>query len=97
MQYSNFDSKTSFHQGETAQGRWQSRHHYQQTRQGYRQSHAYAQAHAQNPGLGNVNGYEVITEINTEDDIIFQVSPDGTVRIIQPLSTHSYSSSRSSC
>ncbi len=93
MKHPNFESKTSFNQGETPQGRWQSRHHHQQTHQGYRESYAYAQAGSS----GNAKGYDVITETSIQGDVIFQVSPDGTVRIIQPLSTHSYSSARSGC
>lgn len=91
MQNSKFESRTSFDQGDNHQGHWQSRHHYQRTRQGHRESYAYAQAQ----GFGNENNFEVITETNTQDDVIFQVSPDGTIRLLEPRSTYSYSSSRS--
>jgi hypothetical protein len=55
-------------------------------------SYASAQAH----GSGNSKSHEVTTEIGVQDDVVFQVSPDGTVRIICPSTTYSYSSSRSS-
>ncbi len=92
MNYSEFRSETSSTSGETAQGRWQTKHHYQQTPQGWRESYAHAQS------SGDCNSYEVITEIDTQDDVVFQVSPDGTVRLVQPVSTQSsrsYSSARS--
>ncbi len=91
MQHPDFESETSFNQGESDRGRWQSRRHYQQTHQGYQESYAYAQANA----LGNAEDCQVTTETSIQNGIIFQVSPDGTVRIIQPLSSHTYSSSRS--
>jgi hypothetical protein len=91
MTHPEFRSETSFESGETEQGRWQTRHHRQQTPQGSQESYARAQS------SGNPNHYEVITEIGSQDDVVFQVSPDGSVRLIQRSkhSTHSYSSARS--
>jgi hypothetical protein len=91
MKHPEFESETFFEQGETDQGRWQARHYRQQTDQGWRESHVYAQS------SGNAKNSEIITETTIQDTIVFQVSPDGTVTITQPsFSTHSYSSVRSS-
>lgn len=92
MQNPEFKSETTFEQGETPQGRWQARQVREQSPYGRRSAYAYASAQ----GSGHAETYQVMTAINLEDHTVFQVSPDGTVRLIQPsCETHSYSESRS--
>jgi hypothetical protein len=92
MKHPELESEAFFEQGETSQGRWQARHHRRQTHQGWRSATAYAQS------SGNSKSSEVITETHVQGEIVFEVSPNGTVTIIRPsLSTHSYSSVRSVC
>jgi hypothetical protein len=84
-------SETFFQQGETARGKWQSKHHKHQDHQGYRESHTYAEAN----GLENSNRGYTVTEAGEQDHVIFEVSPDGTVTLIKSVAAYSYASSRS--
>ncbi len=86
------ESESFFEQGETSQGRWQARAHRQRTRQGWRESYAYAQTNSS----GNSSHSQILTETTVQDHT-FQVSPDGTVILIQSTAVHSHSSSRSGC
>lgn len=88
-----FESETIFEQGETPQGKWQSKRYHQQTNQGRKESFAYAET----SGSGNSSNSQMQTETTAQSHIVFQVSPDGTVILIQSTTAHSYSSSRSVC